>query len=137
MTVSSRNWACAYFRPRPDAPQEVVARPRKNKRCTRQYRAARGRSRTGNIRATRGLVSCIAREARSVMAEDEGPLGTVDVAVTSVYAADLDAAIRWYEAALGLKPVSVGDDVHPHAAFQLGASLIVLEPISEAWEPAV
>jgi catechol 2,3-dioxygenase-like lactoylglutathione lyase family enzyme len=71
------------------------------------------------------------------MAEIKSPLGTVDVAVTSVYAADLDAAIRWYEAALGLQPVSVGDDVHPHAAFQLGASLIVLEPISEALEPAV
>jgi catechol 2,3-dioxygenase-like lactoylglutathione lyase family enzyme len=69
--------------------------------------------------------------------ELQSPLGTVDAAVTSLYVADLDAAIRWYEDALGLRPVSVSHDVHPHAAYQLGGSLVVLEPIEAALEPAV
>ena len=67
----------------------------------------------------------------------QSPLGTVDAAVTSLYVADLDAAIRWYQTALGLNPVSLGDDIHPHAAYRLGGSLVVLEPIEEALEPAV
>ncbi len=67
----------------------------------------------------------------------QSPLGTVDAAVTSLYVADLDAAIRWYQTALGLNPVSLGDDVHPHAAYRLGKSLVVLEPIEEALEPTV
>ena len=70
------------------------------------------------------------------MAEMQSPLGPIDMAPTSLYVADLDAAIRWYEAALGLQPVSIGDEIHPHAAYQFGASLIVLEPIAEALEPA-
>jgi catechol 2,3-dioxygenase-like lactoylglutathione lyase family enzyme len=69
--------------------------------------------------------------------EIQSPLGTVDAAVTSLYVADLDAAIHGYDAMLGLQPVSVGDDVHPHAAYQLGGSLVVLEPIEAALEPAV
>jgi hypothetical protein len=32
--------------------------------------------------------------------------------------------------------VSIGDEIHPHAAYQLGASLIVLEPIEAALEPS-
>jgi len=70
------------------------------------------------------------------MAEMQSPLGPIDIAPTSLYVADLDAAIGWYEAALGLQPVSIGDEIHPFAAYQLGASLIVLEPIAAALEPA-
>jgi catechol 2,3-dioxygenase-like lactoylglutathione lyase family enzyme len=70
------------------------------------------------------------------LADIQSPLGPIDIAPTSLYVADFAAAIRWYEDALGLQPVSIGDEIHPFAAFQLGASLIVLEPIEEAWEPA-
>jgi catechol 2,3-dioxygenase-like lactoylglutathione lyase family enzyme len=72
------------------------------------------------------------------MPEIQSPLGTVDAAVTSLYVADLDAAVRWYETVLGLLPLSVAnvDDVHPHAAFHLGGSLVVLEPIEAALERA-
>jgi catechol 2,3-dioxygenase-like lactoylglutathione lyase family enzyme len=52
--------------------------------------------------------------------EIQSPLGTLDAAVTSLYVAALDAAIHWYEAMLGLQPASVGDDVHPDAAYQPG-----------------
>lgn len=64
-------------------------------------------------------------------------MGAVDAAVTSLYVADLDAAIRWYEDSLGFRPVSLGDDVHPHAAYRLGGSLVVLEPLDTALEPAL
>jgi catechol 2,3-dioxygenase-like lactoylglutathione lyase family enzyme len=70
------------------------------------------------------------------MAEVESPLGPIDIAPTTLYVGDLEASIRWYESALGLQPVSIGDEIHPHAAYQLGASLIVLEPITAALEPA-
>jgi hypothetical protein len=40
------------------------------------------------------------------MVEIQSPLGPIDMAPASLYVADLDAAIRWYEAALGLQPVS-------------------------------
>jgi catechol 2,3-dioxygenase-like lactoylglutathione lyase family enzyme len=70
------------------------------------------------------------------MDDIQSPLGTVDAAVTSLYVADLQAAIRWYETALGLQPVSVANGgVHPHAAYHLGRSLVVLEPIRAALEP--
>ena len=70
------------------------------------------------------------------MTEIQNPLGPIDIAPTSLYVADFDASIRWYEDALGLQPVSTGDEIHPFAAYMLGPSLIVLEPIAEAWEPA-
>jgi catechol 2,3-dioxygenase-like lactoylglutathione lyase family enzyme len=70
------------------------------------------------------------------MADEYGPLGPVDLAATTLYAADLDAAVTWYGEKLGLTPMSVGKDGHPFAVFQLGGSLVVLEPIEAALEPA-
>jgi catechol 2,3-dioxygenase-like lactoylglutathione lyase family enzyme len=70
------------------------------------------------------------------MADDNGPLGAVDLAATTLYAADLDAAIDWYGENLGLTPISLGKDGHAYAVFQLGGSVVVLEPIEAALEPA-
>src|SRR5690348_16555020 len=70
------------------------------------------------------------------MANDESPLGVVDLAATTLYVADLDVAIDWYQTVLGLKPLMVGTDAHRYATFQLGGSLVVLEPIEAAIEPA-
>jgi catechol 2,3-dioxygenase-like lactoylglutathione lyase family enzyme len=70
------------------------------------------------------------------MADDNGPLGSVDLAATTLYAADLDAAVNWYGENLGLTPVTVGKDGHAYAVFQLAGSLVVLEPIEAALEPA-
>jgi catechol 2,3-dioxygenase-like lactoylglutathione lyase family enzyme len=69
------------------------------------------------------------------MTDDLGPLGMVDLAATTLYVADLDAALHWYDDTLGLKPVMVGTDGHRYATFQLGGSLIVLEPVEAALEP--
>jgi catechol 2,3-dioxygenase-like lactoylglutathione lyase family enzyme len=71
------------------------------------------------------------------MADDESPLGVVDLAATTLYVADLDAAISWYRSVLGLQPLMVGTDAHRYAIFQLGGALVVLEPIEAAIEPAV
>jgi catechol 2,3-dioxygenase-like lactoylglutathione lyase family enzyme len=65
-----------------------------------------------------------------------GPLGTISVAATTLYAADLDAAIAWYDAMLGLLPFMVGKDGHAYATYQIGGSLVVLEPIEAALEAA-
>jgi catechol 2,3-dioxygenase-like lactoylglutathione lyase family enzyme len=69
------------------------------------------------------------------MTEDVGPIGTIDLAAITFYTADLDAAIDWYGAKLGLTPMSVGKDGHPFAVFRLGGSIVVLEPIEAALEP--
>jgi catechol 2,3-dioxygenase-like lactoylglutathione lyase family enzyme len=58
------------------------------------------------------------------------------MAVATFYVADLDAAVEWYADKLGLTPVSIGKDGHPYAVFQLGATIVVLEPIEAALEPA-
>lgn len=60
----------------------------------------------------------------------------MSVAATTLYAADLDAAIRWYDQVLGLRPVMLGADGHRYATYQLGGSLLVLEPIDAAIDPA-
>jgi catechol 2,3-dioxygenase-like lactoylglutathione lyase family enzyme len=70
------------------------------------------------------------------MADDLGPLGAVDLAATTIYVADLDAAIVWYETVLGLQPLMVGTDGHRYATYQIGGALVVLEPIEAAIEPA-
>jgi catechol 2,3-dioxygenase-like lactoylglutathione lyase family enzyme len=70
------------------------------------------------------------------MADDESPLGVVDLAATTLYVADLDAAVSWYGTVLGLHPLMVGTDAHRYATFQLGRALVVLEPIEAAIEPA-
>lgn len=48
----------------------------------------------------------------------------------------LDAAVDWYGEKLGLTPVTVGKDGRAYAVFQLGGSVVVLEPIEAALEPA-
>jgi len=70
------------------------------------------------------------------MTDGSGPLGAVDLAATTLYAADLDAAVRWYAEKLGLTPMNVGTDGHPFAVFSLGGTLVVLEPIEAALEPS-
>src|SRR5580704_5968883 len=71
----------------------------------------------------------------SAVADDSGPLGEVALAATTLYVADLDAALRWYSDVLGLTPAMVGTDGHPYATFRLGGALVVLEPIEAALEP--
>lgn len=70
------------------------------------------------------------------VADDSGPLGTIDLAATTLYVSDLDAALAWYADKLGLTPVSSGTDGHRYATFQLGSALVVLEPIEAALEPS-
>lgn len=69
------------------------------------------------------------------MGETISPLGHIQLAATSFYVADLDAAIAWYEEKMGLTPVSVGKDGHRYASFVLGSAIMVLEPIEAALEP--
>jgi len=71
------------------------------------------------------------------MSDDQGPLGAVDLAATTLYVDDLDAAIRWYQTVLGFEPLMVGTDGHRYATYQIGGALVVLEPIEAAIEPAV
>jgi catechol 2,3-dioxygenase-like lactoylglutathione lyase family enzyme len=66
----------------------------------------------------------------------QGPLGSIELAATSLYVADLDRAIAWYEEMLGLRPVTVGSDGHGYASFMMGSAIVVLEPIEAALEPA-
>jgi catechol 2,3-dioxygenase-like lactoylglutathione lyase family enzyme len=70
------------------------------------------------------------------MAEASGPLGTIQLAATTLYVSDLDVSLRWYEEKLGLRPVMTGSDGHAYATFQMGAALVVLEPREAALEPA-
>ena len=70
------------------------------------------------------------------MGESTSPLGNIQLAATTFYVADLDAALRWYEQKLGLTPISVGKDGHRYASFVLGSAILVLEPIEAALEPA-
>jgi catechol 2,3-dioxygenase-like lactoylglutathione lyase family enzyme len=71
-----------------------------------------------------------------VTKDHPGPLGTVSVAATTLYVADLDAAVAWYDAVLGLTPVMVGADGHRYATYQIAGGLVVLEPIEAAIDPA-
>ena len=63
------------------------------------------------------------------------PLGTIDLAATTLYVSDLDAAVSWYEEMLGLQPMAVGTDGHGYASFMMGAAIVVLEPFEAALEP--
>jgi catechol 2,3-dioxygenase-like lactoylglutathione lyase family enzyme len=63
-------------------------------------------------------------------------LGKIELAATSFYVADLDAAVAWYNQTLGLQPVAIGRDGHGYASFVMGSSIVVLEPIEAALEPA-
>jgi catechol 2,3-dioxygenase-like lactoylglutathione lyase family enzyme len=70
------------------------------------------------------------------MAEHESPLGKIELAATSFYVADVDAAVSWYEDNFGLRPAMVGTDGHRYASYLMGSALVVLEPREAALEPA-
>ena len=70
------------------------------------------------------------------MSASNNPLGGISLAATTLYVHDLDAAIDWYRDTLGLEPMVVGRDQHAYAAYQLGPSVLVLEPMEAAMEPA-
>ena len=65
-----------------------------------------------------------------------GPLGTVTLAATSLYVADLDAAVAWYRDVLGLEPAVLGRDGDRYASYLLGGVFVVLEPVTAALEAA-
>ena len=66
----------------------------------------------------------------------DSPLGTIGLVAVTLYVADLDVALAWYADKFGLEPMSVGSDGHRFAAFSIGGSIVVLEPIEAALEPA-
>jgi catechol 2,3-dioxygenase-like lactoylglutathione lyase family enzyme len=68
--------------------------------------------------------------------DPDHPLGAVSLAATTMYVRDLDAAVSWYRESLGLEPMVIGRDQHGYAAYQFGASIVVLEPLEAAVEPA-
>lgn len=68
------------------------------------------------------------------MADAGGPLGKVELAATTLYVSDFDAAVAWYEDKLGLRPAMTGTDGHHYASFVLGGGLVVLEPREAALE---
>jgi catechol 2,3-dioxygenase-like lactoylglutathione lyase family enzyme len=67
--------------------------------------------------------------------DGEGPLGNVGLVATTLYVSDLDEAVAWYGAKLGLEPMAVGTDTHGFASFLIGGAIVVLEPIEAALEP--
>jgi catechol 2,3-dioxygenase-like lactoylglutathione lyase family enzyme len=69
------------------------------------------------------------------MADGSGPFGEIALAATTLYVADLDAALRWYSDMLELAPAMVGTDGHAYATFRIGGGLVVLEPVEAALEP--
>lgn len=66
----------------------------------------------------------------------KSPLGTIELAAMSLYVADLDRAVAWYDEKLGLRPVTVGIDGDRYASFMMGGAIVVLEPLDAALEPA-
>lgn len=70
------------------------------------------------------------------VSESNKPLGTVHLAATTLYVRDLDAAVVWYREMLGLEPMVIGRDAHGYAAYQIGTSILVLEPLEAALESA-
>jgi catechol 2,3-dioxygenase-like lactoylglutathione lyase family enzyme len=70
------------------------------------------------------------------MSKGEGPLGEVGMAATTLYVSDIDHAISWYRDKLGLEPAMDGSDGHRYAAYLLGGTFVVLEPIEAALESA-
>jgi hypothetical protein len=64
------------------------------------------------------------------------PLGDVEVVATTLYASDLDRAVAWYEEKLGWCPTMLGSDGDRYAAYMVAGTLIVLEPLEAALEPA-
>lgn len=70
------------------------------------------------------------------MADADSPLGVIQLAATSFYVSDIDAAVAWYDEKFGLQPAMAGVDGHRYASFVLGGSFVVLEPREAALEPA-
>lgn len=64
------------------------------------------------------------------------PLGSVQLAATSLYVTDLDKAVAWYREKLGWEPMASGVDTHRYAAYLVGGTTVVLEPREAAMEPA-
>lgn len=60
-------------------------------------------------------------------------LGNLSMMATSLYVADLDAAIDWYRDVLGFEPLAQGKDGHPYATYSVGSALFVLEPTDALW----
>jgi len=56
------------------------------------------------------------------------------MAATSMYVADLDAAVEWYRTNLDLEPVSIGTDRHPYATYSFNGALLVLEPLKALYQ---
>ena len=70
------------------------------------------------------------------MGDAGSPLGTIQLAATSFYVSDIDAAVAWYDEKFGLQPAMVGVDGHRYASFVMGGAFVVLEPREAALEPA-
>ena len=70
------------------------------------------------------------------MGNATSPLGSIELAATTLYVSDLDAAIGWYRDKLGLEPVMAGSDTERYASYLFGASFVVLEPVTAALEPS-
>ena len=70
------------------------------------------------------------------MSAPESPLGAINMAATTLYVADIDAAIDWYRDKLGLEPAMAGTDGHRYASYLFGGAFVVLEPIEAALEAA-
>jgi catechol 2,3-dioxygenase-like lactoylglutathione lyase family enzyme len=70
------------------------------------------------------------------MGDATSPLGTIELAATTLYVSDLDAAVAWYADKLGLDPVMAGSDTERYASYLFGASFVVLEPLTAALEAA-
>jgi catechol 2,3-dioxygenase-like lactoylglutathione lyase family enzyme len=68
------------------------------------------------------------------MADRQSPLGTIEMAATSFYVDDIDAAVGWYEEKFGLQPAMAGTDGHRYASFLMGGAFVVLEPRDAALE---
>ena len=65
----------------------------------------------------------------------DSPLGNISLVAVTLYVADIDRAIAWYSDKFGLTPMNEGSDGHRFAAFSMGGSIVVLEPIEAALEP--
>jgi catechol 2,3-dioxygenase-like lactoylglutathione lyase family enzyme len=68
------------------------------------------------------------------MADAGGPLGMIEMAATSLYVSDIDAAVAWYEEKFGLQPAMAGTDGHRYASYLMGGAFVVLEPREAALE---
>ena len=72
------------------------------------------------------------------MSDQQSPLGKIELAATSFYVSDIDAAMAWYREKFGLEPAMAGTDGHRYASYLMGGAFVVLEPREAALEaPAI